>query len=89
MHLHDLDVVIGQRFGRLLHKRCQQIDAKTHISRFHDDGFFRGFRDLRVVFGRTACRADDVGDLRVGSQRRQCHRNFRRGEIDDYVGVTD
>ena len=50
MHFDDLDVIFGpQRAGGLFDERGEEIDAKAHIARAHDDRMARGGLELRQM----------------------------------------
>ena len=66
VHLQDLDVEsAAERARRLFDEHGEQIHAEAHIARLDDGRVPRRGRDLRLVLGGTAGRADDMDDARL------------------------
>ncbi len=91
MHFQDLDVeILGvERLRRLLDQHRQQIDAEAHIAGFDDRRMARRRRDLRIVVGRAAGGADDMGDARLRRVAGEFDGRGRRGEIEHAVGLGE
>ena len=90
MHLHDLDIEIGQRLRRLLHQRGEQIDAQTHIAGFDDHGMARGGADFRFVVGANIPSCRSHGRCAPVPPARPARPKLRGlGEIDQRLRLGD
>ena len=84
VNLHDLNLRVWKRLGRLLGEVHQQRHAHGHITRVEHRDLFRGFVDGNALLGGVAGGANDHRQLpRLGIVQERPHRAVERKINDD------
>jgi hypothetical protein len=86
MRLDDLDVeALGERARRDVDQLHDHVDADAHVRR-HDDRDVLGMRrDLCLLGGVEAGRADDGGDAQLAAEGEVGQRSLRPREVDQHL----
>ena len=67
VHLQDFDIEFRSKHpGGPLDQQGEKVDTNAHVTGLDDRRVTRGGVDLCLILGRTAGRADDVGNAGLG-----------------------